>query len=363
MKTKLSNYLWSRESLLIAALLAVDIALALIHGLTHSIDISIQHLDGTYQTASMLFRLVDGQWPGKDFFPYLGVGLLYLLSPVFFLAGGDVSASIFTTYFEVAFASSFSVGLIASLVFKQKRLLAGVVAASVSLIMLLWIEPAWLIERFTPGNSLRPLRSFVPYLSASLVYVLLRSRLGSIALYSAIGGIAGATFLWSNDYGLPTSVLLIVFGTIFAYRSGHLGAKVFLSMVCCAVFVGTLGLTIATMGHAIDLISYNFIDVRVDQYWYFAPWNTEARIFSISEFFSKFLFSGYFIGWWGVVWFVCLGVAYRYPTVENILLLFIGLVLFCGGRSLQLAVILSRGIWQPIFFGVSWSQSSTRSIC
>lgn len=139
-KTKLSNYLWSRESLLIAALLAVDIALALIHGLTHSIDISFSHIDGAYQTASGLFRLADGQWPGKDFFPYLGVGLLYLLYPIFLLAGGDVSASIFTSHFIVACASSFSVGLLAFLIIKQQRLLAGAVVASISLILLFYAE-------------------------------------------------------------------------------------------------------------------------------------------------------------------------------------------------------------------------------
>jgi hypothetical protein len=348
--------LQNRPALLMVALLAVDVALVLVHGMVNSVDISTRHLDGAYQTASALFRLADGQWPGKDFFPYLGVGLTFTLYPIFLLAGGDVAASIFSAHFLVAAASAFSIGLLASLIFKRQRLLSGVVTASVFLVLALSIDSPWLAERFSPGHSLRPLRSFLPYLAAVLVYFLVQSRLQPIAIYGAIGGIAGATFLWSNDYGLPTLVLLIIVGIFFAYRSGNLRAKVLLSMVGCALLAGSAGLMFATKGHAVDLMRYNFVDVRVDQYWYFCCWNPEIRIFTISEIFSKFLFSEYCIGWWGSVWFALLAVTYNRPTAENILLLFIGLVLFCGGAIASIGGHLDPGYMAAFIF---WCQSVT----
>jgi len=44
-----------RQILVIAAFLCVDIALAIVFGLTKSIDIPTFHLDGAYQTASGLY--------------------------------------------------------------------------------------------------------------------------------------------------------------------------------------------------------------------------------------------------------------------------------------------------------------------
>lgn len=354
--SKYFSYLQSRSYLLIIALLSVDVSLVIVYSLSHSVDISTQHLDGAYQTASALFRLADGQWPGKDFFPYLGVGLTFMLYPVFWLAGGDVAASIFTAHFMVACAAAFGISVLAALIFKQQRMLSGVIAASIFLVLALVMDSPWLAERFTPGHSLRPLRSFIPYLSASLVYLLVHSRLRPIALYGGIGGIAGGTFLWSNDYGLPTSVLLIIIGILFAYRAGELRSKVILSMVGSALIAGIAGLLFFTNGHAVDLLRYNFVDVRVDQYWYFCCWSPELRIFTIPELFSKYLFSPYYIGWWGIVWFVLLAYTIRWPTEENIMLLFIGLALFFGGAIASIGGHLEQGYMTAYIF---WCQAVT----
>jgi hypothetical protein len=154
-----------RTVALIATLLLTDLALAVIYGLERSIDIPTFHLDGAYQTASGLYRLADGQWPGKDFYPYLGVGLLYFLYPIFLLAGGHVAASIFTTHFTIAIAGAFSIGLIGAFLAKSQRFLVGVFLGSLILSMVVWLFPnlpAELIMHFSPGNSLRPLRGFLP---------------------------------------------------------------------------------------------------------------------------------------------------------------------------------------------------------
>ncbi|HQU09174.1 MAG TPA: hypothetical protein PLV25_04345, partial [Opitutales bacterium] len=58
-----------------------------------SLDIPIKHLDGAYQTASGLCRLAQGQMPGRDFYPYLGLGPIYFIYPLFLIAGKQIAAS------------------------------------------------------------------------------------------------------------------------------------------------------------------------------------------------------------------------------------------------------------------------------
>ena len=206
-----TTYIWTalrrhRTALMIGVLISVDLVLAVLYGLDRSVDIPTFHLDGAYQTASGLYRLADGQRPGVEFYPYLGVGLLYFLYPIFLLAGGHLAASIFTTHFTIAIAGTFSIGLIGAFFAKSHRLLVGVLLGSLILSMVVWPLPhipAVLTTHFTPGNSLRPLRGFLPYLCAAIVYALLRSRLSPVAIYGGIGAVAGAAFLWSNDFSCP----------------------------------------------------------------------------------------------------------------------------------------------------------------
>src|SRR3712207_3753669 len=53
------------------------------------------HMDGAFQTASGLYRLADGQWPGRGFFPYLGIAPVPVLYPGFALPGGAPPATRF----------------------------------------------------------------------------------------------------------------------------------------------------------------------------------------------------------------------------------------------------------------------------
>src|SRR3954451_22069902 len=66
----------------LVALLLLDLAIPLAYARQSSLVLPTMHLDGSFQTASGLFRLESGQWPGKDFFPYLGIGPVMALFPV-----------------------------------------------------------------------------------------------------------------------------------------------------------------------------------------------------------------------------------------------------------------------------------------
>jgi hypothetical protein len=325
----------TKSLLLVAMMVAIDVCLAIIFGLNQSIDIPTFHLDGAYQTASGLYRLADGQLPGRDFYPYLGVGLTFFLYPFFLFAGNDVSASVFATHFLVACSFALVLGTITGLLAKSNRLLMGTAVGTFALTIILWLNPSlppFFLELIDPGNSLRPLRSMIPYVVVVLTYLILKSRLQPIVLLSLISVLAGVAFLWTNDFGIPTTGLLVCFALFWARQQQLLTLPIALLIPGIALVSACVGLTIITSGYGFDLLSYNFQDVRFDQYWYFGPWSESSRIFTVSDIATKLMVD---FGWWTLVLAIAAAKAYFWPTLENSLLFLIGLIL-AGGGSLAI---------------------------
>jgi hypothetical protein len=185
------------------------------------------------------------------------------------------------------------------------------------------------------------------------VYVLLRSRLSPITIYGGIGAVAGAAFLWSNDFGIPTSGLLVFFALVWAYRTGNLSLKTSMALLGSALLVAAVGLMLATKGHGIDSLRYNFVDVAHDQYWYFAFWDAGNRILSVSDFFTKYVANH--IGWWGLVLVGMSALTFFRPTLEHALLLFIGLVLVAGSTVASVGGHLYSGYMETFIF---WSKAT-----
>lgn len=339
------------KSLFILSFLMIDLCVAVVFGLNHSIDIPTFHLDGAYQTASGLYRLADGQWPGRDFYPYLGIGLIYLHYPFFLLAGNDLAASVFASHFLVACSYAFIIGTISFFLARSNHLITGVCFSTVTLVITLWYYPNLpnlLIERLLPGNSLRPLRSLLPYITTAIIYFILRARLRLSTSYSLIGIVAGLCFLWSNDYGIPTSALIIVFAIYWAYQTKTLTLALATLIVISALLAAIAGLCVATKGHGIDLLKYNFFDVGSDQFWYFAPWSAETRILTFGDLWNKLAQD---FGSWSLVLLVLATTIFFRPKLEYVLLLVIGLALAGGGwQSLVATAILV--IYCHSIFGV-----------
>lgn len=327
-----TKYLFLNKTIWIIVTLAlINVCLAIIFGLRQSIDIPTFHLDGAYQTASGLYRLADGQWPGKDFFPYLGIGLTFFLYPVFMLAGNDIAASVFASHCIVAFGFSIVICTITSLLADTNRLLIGLIFSTFALAFALWLYPnlpPFLFDRLTPGNSLRPLRSLIPYIVVIPTYLILKSKLPPFATYGLLGILAGMSFLWTNDFGLPTSSLLLAFALFWARKQKILTPSLATLIVGLALFSAIIGFWFSTRGHGLDLLRYNFVDVRFDQYWYFGPWTDDSRILSIADILNKLLPD---FGWWSLAIFAFGAAIYLQPTLEIFLLLLIGLMLAGGG--------------------------------
>ena len=140
--------------------------------LSRSIDIPTFHLDGAFQTASSLFRIDSGQAPGRDFLPYLGVGPLLLIYPVFKMSGGALSASVFSAHFLTLVLGWTSLSVLLQLIFCPKMAIFSLAGGALVFILPTLISwqlsfPSIFAFAFEPGNSLRPIRVAAPYLGIS----------------------------------------------------------------------------------------------------------------------------------------------------------------------------------------------------
>ena len=84
--------------------------------------ISLNHLDGAFQTASALIRFGNNSVVGKDFFPYLGIGPLIMHWPFFKLLGSSVSAATAASQFLTLILLVVSLSLLLHILLRQTPL-------------------------------------------------------------------------------------------------------------------------------------------------------------------------------------------------------------------------------------------------
>lgn len=247
------------------------------------------HVDGAFQTASALFRLDSGQFPGRDFFPYLGMAAVYVPYPLFKLGGADLAASTSAAYYLVLLASAGTVTLI------MRMIAPGVPSARVLIVALLALPVALgaakagiipgtagdvVTRQVDPGNSLRPLRSFAPYLSAALLLLVQARVVSPVTRCGCYGLIGGVILWWTNDYGPPAAAMAAL---VMAVDLTHRRAW---SLAAIAAGAGGAGVGMAatlcllTAFHPGAFLEYILRDVARDQWWYFEG----ARVFSLADF-------------------------------------------------------------------------------
>jgi hypothetical protein len=287
----------SRRAVLLALLLLVDVAVPAVIAWTSALTVPTYHLDGAFQTASGLFRLADGDVPGRDFFPYLGIGPLVVLFPIFLLLGGDLTASVFAAHFVALVSAQIIVAVLVSLVLRRRSAWVFGLAAAVPLVVAavigVWsgyrtVEAACgncltLIQYASdPGHSLRPLRAMAPYLltlvAAAALFGTWRERTRMLAVGAATGVVAA---LWSNDYGLVSAGLMVLLVTalqVAGRRAGWQRSVLVLWGTSLLAFL-VAGFA-ATLGWFVPYLEYNLIDVRGDQFWYFGAWDEQYKVFS-----------------------------------------------------------------------------------
>lgn len=178
------------------------LAWAAIYAMTTAINAPTFHLDGAFQTASGLFRLDSGQSPGKDFFPYLGIGPLLALYPVFKAFGSDVSDSVISAQVMTLVLGSLSVSVIWHFIFCPRSIVTSLVVRSVLFVLPIATAESFSLPLYyslnfaiTPGNSLRPIRVVAPYLIIIIYWLLIVNLKSEILKHCLSEILTGSTLL------------------------------------------------------------------------------------------------------------------------------------------------------------------------
>jgi hypothetical protein len=329
-----------------SALVSLGIALAIVtlfsvalESLSAASESPTFHLDGAFQTASVLFRISNGELPGRDFFPYLGVGPNVLVYSIFAISGGDLAASVFSAKFITMASGLASLVVLCQLIVKPCRFVYSIVGAVLlfCLIKLARENVAYfeyLSFLFDPGNSLRPVRSFIPYLACG-IYMMSIAYLSEATARAIVMSLLLALVLtWSNDYALTTALLLacVYFIDLIVERGRHPVITV-LFTVTSAILIYMAAMMIITAGHLSDLLRYNFVSVANDQWWYYMSHSGAPRVYGIGDVVLVANAMGYatLVVWLGTV----LG-AFLVRTPESRLMAFVGTCLAAGGIAASL---------------------------
>ena len=255
-------------------------------------DHSLNSIDGALQTWFALDHFADGDQLGTAFQSYLGITMVLALLPVFLSFGQTLFASTLAANMAVvagAFGAAYATVWLIRAVLPPIRSQVTVVLVfgfyyaaplGAEAIGLRW--PA----TFDPGVSLRPLRGFLPFIVLPFFVVLVRRvLLQGRALEGgfALGLIAGAGLLWSNDAGIPLGLALVL-GLMMALhrRIGLLVRTVAAFGVGVMVSAGAI-LMAVTHAAPGPWLQYNFREVAGDQFWFFAPWERSTRILSPAD--------------------------------------------------------------------------------
>lgn len=334
---------WRRVAL-IALLLLFNISVGVLVAANVSVIAPTNHLDGAFQTSNGLIRIAQGEAPGRDFFPYLGIGPIYVLFPLFFVLGGTTSAAVFSSQFAVMIALQLVAVSIGLFITRRTTLLFATSVAAVATVGILLVvqtTPLWqgtaldgplgaLSIAAGSGNSLRPIRALAPILLALIALVALASRRRSRTQAAVIGASAGiVAAIWSNDFALVPAVLLLMTVTALKLFAPRWRIRDLAVMWLTAVLACVVAGFVATAGSFIAYESYNYSDVLSTQAWYFGPWARNTRVFSVADFLAALSTTGALVPFVILVTVIVIALVKRERF--SVLLAYSGGALFAGG--------------------------------
>lgn len=303
------------------------------HARAIAIESPTFHLDGAFQTASALFRIDATQLPGRDFFPYLGIGPLLFIYPFFKLAGANLAASVFAAHCVTLLFGWFCLSVLFHLIFRPKAARYTWAASA-----FIFVAP-YVVARYTllsdlfefafwPGNSLRPVRAAIPYIIGLAAFGLIEYCQILILKKIFAGLLISFAMLWSNDFALVTAVFFWVFFAVHFYLKEKSLTQSVVVFAAITIFLWLFLLFLITAGHPLAMLKYNYVSVAQDQWWYFSPYDPDLRVFDLADV-SK-LASARNAYAMGMLVLVSLA-AIVSRKIEFALLMCIGLILAAGG--------------------------------
>ncbi len=302
----------------------------------YSLNVPTFHLDGAFQTASALFRLSSGETIGKDFFPYLGIGPNFLLYPIFKLLGSNLGSSVMSSFFMTYFSGWISFSVLVFLCLRCKNFLNATIIGS---ILFITSELFGLTFFNGPGNSLKPIRAFIPYIIAISTYLIIHTNISTRNKIRCSGAVLGISLIWSNDYAIPTALVSIIFFLLYFHLSKKEKIlKTFFSLsFYCLISYFILGM-LSTKGNLFNLIQYNFSSVAKDQGWYFASYTEAFRVYSFSSFIDLIILTNYKTILSGIVIFAyALHTMYKFHSYRILINCTIGIICFSAGALSSIA--------------------------
>jgi len=251
--------------------------------------------------------------------------------------GADLGGSNFAAQFMtlVAFgAASFVLGWLIATSNRYQFAAACATCCLLFVICVYLLFPHSLLVSFalSPGVSLKPIRSLLPYLIAGITWAVVRKVPSLKVRYILLGAASGICLLWSNDFAYPAAGLLFCLCLMLAAHQRHLTLSCLMILSASAVTSASASLLFSTMGHLLEFLRYNFLDIATDQWWYFGSWRESRRIFSVFDVYKIFR------PWDGLSLLPVLAVlasvvyvAWSRRSMQYSLLAYIGLTLFVGG--------------------------------
>jgi hypothetical protein len=231
--------------------------------------------DGPFQTFNPLRRLAAGQHAGVDFQFFHGLGLPYLLYPLFALGGKTIFASEVSR--ELVSVLFFALTLIAIIAAASRDLAITIVATAGAFAM------SWPFQYLAVGGiSLLGLRSTAPLLL--VVVLLLPWR--DVPRFAASAAVIAAAFALSSEQGIAIVVAFGAMQMLLAVKRRTPRPLAHAAVSIASGLAGYIGFLLIVGGPAgcRNALRYAFRDVPADQFWYFG--SPPNRFFS--EWFDVF---------------------------------------------------------------------------
>lgn len=238
-------------------------------------------VDGTYQTFAMLNRLSNGQLPGQDFVPYLGVLLCYALIPVFWLLDQSIFAAFAAAQLMVEIAwFGTCVALLWATGFSRRNALA-LGALVYTVLFVLSFAGGFLTVAYRAGQSMMFLRDS----AALLVVAAMLLPRNETLRRAVIAAASGVLLFWSPSAGaalLLTGTMVTAAGSVrdVGLRRGILHT---VGLIGVALLAALLTATIVSGGAPLWLFEKVFLSAGQTQFWFFGRFSGADRLLRVSD--------------------------------------------------------------------------------
>lgn len=237
---------------------------------------SYSSINGDFQSYNVFRRMMDGQIPYVDFSNYIGMAPVYLNYPFVKLLGGSFRDSLFVTNFTAHILFCVCAFLVLWMTSGSRNIslllsctMAKIVSTQIHY-QILGPKYGWIFnERFTgiytPSNSMRIARCFLPFLLVGVTVLFLRvccrNKSENALLHLGekpqgnicFGFILGLAITWGGEYGLAciaVVMIILIFLHIAEYRLRLIKALWNFTAFFIALAIGALlSMTLVTAGH------------------------------------------------------------------------------------------------------------------